>query len=257
MGRTAPQGKSPIGPSPSSRLATQHSGATVQGPRPGSSGAGLSASPQPGQLAKGPPGPDEHLWPFRDRTDIIESSWFRWQSLGTPSEPIPPVTGQSPGFPWPGRMAKQADARDLKSRILHRVCGFDPRSGHWFYVPFQPAVPGHCGPVTSCVTSCKLVIDWHCTMPPVLDRLTWVREQRGTPHHLAGRSIIQSPTPGPSRDHSAPQSPSGTAGTGADSGNRPQGRACSSRWKTPVHRSPPRDDGDPNSPLRPPVAADW
>jgi len=39
-------------------------------------------------------------------------------------------------------------------------------------------------PVTSCVTSCQLVIDWHCTMPPVLDRLTWVREQRGTPHHF-------------------------------------------------------------------------
>ncbi len=30
-------------------------------------------------------------------------------------------------------MAKQADARDLKSRIPHGVCGFDPRSGHLFF----------------------------------------------------------------------------------------------------------------------------
>ena len=77
-------------------------------------------------------------WGFPDQVQPIEFDFQRPTGRFTGGDGSSAVWARSAsGLPTKrqraraqGRMAKQADARDLKSRIPHGVCGFDSRSGH-------------------------------------------------------------------------------------------------------------------------------
>ncbi len=54
----------------------------------------------------------------------------KWKTGGRRRRKKPPRAGPRGMLGRSGRVAKLADARDLKSRIPRGVCGFDPRLGH-------------------------------------------------------------------------------------------------------------------------------
>ena len=160
-------------------------------------------------------------------------------------------------------MAKLADARDLKSRIPHGVCGFDPRSGHLFLSTISRL---HSFAKLLCYPFCDIFGTdgrgvtgfWRHSAAEVGSLRFPIRHAslapRTTPVPMSPRTHAAT-TPRPSRDPPAQRSLTATAGTAANIGNKPPGRACSSPWRTPGRHSRPTDDGDPNCLFRLPVAA--